>query len=304
VLVIDSIMKTREAAMKQIHTLKYACALVLAALSSMSFNAYAEEAPAAAVEPTPDWTFPMSVSLVSDYIFRGQSQTWGRPAAQFAFEADHKSGFYAGFFLSNVSDHWLPGAKVETDLYGGYRGKLTEDVGFDVGGIYYMYPGADWDESAFDGFNASNKVDTFEAYAALTYKWLTFKTGITLNEYFGWSTNNSPVNGGFAGDLDAGVTGDTSGSYFFELNAAYEVVPTWTVSGQIGRQEINNSKGLDITYYKAGVTKALPHGFSLGAFYSGSNEPDAYEDFISLDNARSDSDIARDTVFVTLTKSF
>jgi uncharacterized protein (TIGR02001 family) len=290
--------------MKQIHTLKYACALVLAALSSMSFNAYAEEAPAAAAEPTPDWTFPMSVSLVSDYIFRGQSQTWGRPAAQFAFEADHKSGFYAGFFLSNVSDHWLPGAKVETDLYGGFRGKLTEDIGFDVGGIYYMYPGADWDESAFDGFNASNKVDTFEAYAALTYKWLTFKTGITLNEYFGWSTNNSPVNGGFAGDLDAGVTGDTSGSYFFELNAAYEVVPSWTVSGQIGRQEINNSKGLDITYYKAGVTKALPQGFSLGAFYSGSNEPDAYEDFISLDNARSDSDIAKDTVFVTLTKSF
>jgi uncharacterized protein (TIGR02001 family) len=290
--------------MKQTHTLKYACALVLAALSPMSFNAYAEDAPAAAAEPTPDWTFPMSVSLVSDYIFRGQSQTWGRPAAQFAFEADHKSGFYAGFFLSNVSDHWLPGAKVETDLYGGFRGKLTEDIGFDVGGIYYMYPGADWDESAFDGFNASNKVDTFEAYAALTYKWLTFKTGITLNEYFGWSTNNSPVNGGFAGDLDAGVTGDTSGSYFFELNAAYEVVPSWTVSGQIGRQEINNSKGLDITYYKAGVTKALPHGFSLGAFYSGSNEPDAYEDFISLDNARSDSDIAKDTVFVTLTKSF
>jgi len=283
---------------------KKMCVLALAALVSISSNAYAEEAPAAAVEPTPDWTFPMSVSLVSDYIFRGQSQTWGKPAAQFAVEAVHKSGFYGGFFASNVSDHWLPGAKVETDLYGGYRGKFTDDLAFDVGGIYYMYPGADWDESVFDGFNDSNKVDTFEAYAALTYKWLTFKTGITLNEYFGWNTNNSPVNGGFAGDLDAGVTGDTSGSYFFELNAAYEVVPTWTVSGQIGRQEINNSKGLDITYYKAGVTKALPHGFSLGAFYSGSNEPDAYEDFLSLDNGRSDSDIARDTVFVSLTKSF
>jgi len=290
--------------MKQPHSLKYACALVLAALGSLSFNACAEDAPAAAAEPTPDWTFPMSVSLVSDYIFRGQSQTWGRPAAQFSVEADHKSGFYAGFFLSNVSDHWLPGATVETDLYGGFRGKFTADLAFDVGGIYYMYPGADWDESVFDGFNASNKLDTFEAYAALTYKWLTFKTGITVNEYFGWSTNNSPVNGGFAGDLGAGVTGDTSGSYYFELNAAYEVVPSWTVSGQVGRQIINNSHGLDITYYKAGVTKALPQGFSLGAFYSGTNEPDAYEDFLSLDNGHSDSDIARDTVFVTLTKSF
>lgn len=285
------------------HHKKLLTLALLGAMSAMQ-NVHAEEAAPAAAEPTPDWTFPMSVSLVSDYIFRGQSQTWGRPAVQFGVEADHKSGFYAGFFASNVSDHWLPGAKAETDLYAGFRGSFTDDLAYDVGGVYYMYPGADWDESVFDGFNDSNKVDTFEAYAALTYKWLTFKTGIALTEYFGWSTNNSPVNGGFAGDPKAGVTGDTSGSYYFEVNAAYEVAPSWTVSGQVGRQVINNAKGLDITYYKAGVTKALPMDFSLGVFYSGSNEPDAYEDFISLDNGHSDSDIAKDTVFVTLTKTF
>lgn len=297
--------------------LKLISLTLLGTLSAASGAAFAEDAPAVeapvAEAPAPDWSFPMSVSLVSDYIFRGQSQTWGKPAAQFSIEAAHKSGFYAGFFLSNVSDHWLPGANVETDLYAGFRGTLpgaASAVGFDVGAIYYMYPGADWDESAFnpprfpEGTTRSNRLNTGEAYAALTYKWLTFKTGITFTEYFGWNTNNSGVGIGFAGDLDAGVTGDTSGSYFFELNGAYEVVPTWTVSGQIGRQEINNSKGLDITYYKAGVTKALPHGFSLGAFYSGTNEPDAYEDFLSLRNTTSDSDIAKDTVFVTLTKSF
>lgn len=289
--------------MTNFHPKKTSCALALAALSSLAFNAAAEEISATVAEPTPEWSFPMSVSLVSDYIFRGQSQTWGKPALQFGVEADHASGLYAGFFISNVSDHWLPGANVETDLYGGYRGKLSDDLSYDVGGIYYMYPGADWDESAFAG-TKSNKVDTFEAYAALTYKWVTFKTGITLNEYFGWNTNNSGIGSGFAGDPRAGVTGDTSGSMFFEVNAAYEVAPTWTVSGQLGRQEINNSKGLDITYYKAGVTKGLPYGFSLGAFYSGSSEPDAYKDFLSLDNTHSDSDVAKDTVFVTLTKAF
>jgi uncharacterized protein (TIGR02001 family) len=289
---------------------------LLSALGMLSVTVYAEDAAAPApgaapaAEPTPDWTFPMSISLVSDYIFRGQSQTWGRPAAQFSVEADHKSGFYAGFFLSNVSDHWLPGANVETDLYAGYRGKLNEDVSFDVGAIYYMYPGADWDESGFNpprfpaGTTHSNSLNTGEAYAAVTYKWLTFKTGITFTEYFGWNTNNSGVGIGFAGDLDAGVTGDTSGSYFFELNGAYEVAPSWTVSGQIGRQEINNSKGLDITYYKAGVTKSLPYDLLLGVFYSGTNEPDAYEDFLSLRNTTSDSDIAKSTVFVSLTKIF
>jgi hypothetical protein len=184
------------------------------------------------------------------------------------------------------------------------------EIGFDVGAIYYMYPGADWDESGFNpplypaGTTKSNSLDTGEAYLALSYKWLTFKTGIAFTEYFGWNTNNSGVGIGFAGDLDAGVTGDTSGSYFYELNAAYEDLPTWTVSGLVGRQEINNSKGLDITYYKAGVTKALPNGFSVGAFYSATNEPDAYEDFLSLRNTTSKSDIAEDTFFVSISKSF
>lgn len=285
---------------------------LLGSFAAASGGAFAEEPPAAEA-PTPNWTFPGSVSFVSDYIFRGQSQTWGKPAAQFAIEADHKSGFYAGFAASNVSDHWLPGANLETDLFAGFRGKLpgaASEIGFDVGAIYYMYPGADWDESAFNpplfpaGTTRSNSLDTGEAYLGLTYKWLTFKTGITFTEYFGWNTNNSGVGIGFAGDLSAGVTGDTSGSYFYELNAANEVLPTWTVSGQLGRQEINNAKGLDITYYKVGVTKSLPYSFSIGAFYSGTNEPDAYKDFISLRNAHSTSDIAKDKFFVSISKSF
>lgn len=284
----------------------------------------AEDAPAvapaaapAAEVVAPDWTFPASISFVSDYIFRGQSQTWGRPAAQLFIEADHKSGFYAGFAASNVSDEWLPGANLETDFFGGYRGTVSV-FGFDVGGIYYYYPGANWDESQFEGMNRSNSINTFEVYASLSYKWLSVKAGTTLTEYFGWDTNNSPKIGhfpgdptlyGFNGDPKAGVTGgNTNGSYFFEANAAYEVYPTWTLSGQIGRQVISDADGLDITYYKAGVTKAFTlagsSGWSVGAFYSGTNEPDAYKDFISLRSGNGKSDIAKDTGFVTITKSF
>ena len=287
--------------------------LLLAGLLSMGAampaTVMAEEAAAA---PAPDWTFPASISFVSDYIFRGQSQTWGRPAAQFAIEADHKSGFYAGFAASNVSDEWLPGANLETDFFGGYRGTVSV-FGFDVGGIYYYYPGANWDESQFVGMNRDNSLNTFEVYASLSYKWLSVKAGRTLTEYFGWDTNNSPALGhfpgnatlyGFNGDPNAGVTGDTNGSYFYEANAAYEVFPTWTLSGQIGRQVVSDAKGLDITYYKAGVTKGFSGGWSVGAFYSGTNEPDAYKDFITLRNGNGKSDIARDTGFLTISKSF
>lgn len=293
-------------------------ALAAAGLVQSGFALAEEAAPAEAAKaeaPAPDWTVAGSVSFVSDYIFRGQSQTWGKPAAQFGVEANHKSGFYTGFFASNVSDHWLPGANLETDLYAGYRGKLpgaASEVGFDLGAIYYVYPGGDWDESPFVGSNSSNKLDTAELYLGLSYKWLSFKTGITLTEYFGWNTNNSapanePSNGGvadFNGDANAGVTGNTRGSYYFEVNAAYEVAPTWTVSGQVGRQIVDDSRGLDITYYKAGVTKGFNGGWSVGAFYSGTNEPDAYEKFLSLRNGTSKSDIADSTVFVSISKAF
>lgn len=257
-----------------------------------------------AAEPASDWTVPMSIGLVSDYIFRGQSQTWGGPALQFSIEAAHKSGFYAGFFASNVSDQWLPGASVETDFYGGYRFKLADTVGVDVGAIYYYYPGGNWNDSVFVCCNASNRLDTAEAYIALSYEWLTFKTGRTLNEYFGWSTNNSGLNGGFIGDLGAGVTGNTRGSHYFELNASYDIAEGWNLSGQVGRQIVRNSTGLDITYYKVGVTKALPQGWSAGLFYSATNEPNAYKDFASLAKSSGDSDIARDTFFVNVTKAF
>ena len=40
-------------------------------LATMSTAAVAEDALAKAAEPAPEWTFPNSVSLVSDYIFRG-----------------------------------------------------------------------------------------------------------------------------------------------------------------------------------------------------------------------------------------
>lgn len=284
----------------------YPAFLGLAGLA-IAQGAGAADAAADAAAPAPTWTFPTSISLVSDYIFRGQSQTWGKPAIQFSVEADHASGLYAGFFASNVSDNWIPGAHVETDYYGGFRGNLpaaAAEVAFDVGAIYYAYPGANWDKSNWSGFNKSNKVDTLEAYLGLTYKWLNFKTGRTLTEYFGWSTNNSPVNGGFNGDLSAGVTGNTRGSYFYEFNANYEVLPSWSLTGQLGRQIVAESTGLDITYYKAGVSKAFSAGWSATAVYSGSNTPDAYRNFLSLRNNGHDSDVTEKKLVVSVTKSF
>ncbi|MEY3883887.1 MAG: hypothetical protein RLZZ379_1165 [Pseudomonadota bacterium] len=288
--------------------------LSIAVLSALALPtiSFAADAVAPAAEATPEWTVPMNVGFVSDYIFRGQSQSWGKPSVQGGIELDHKSGLYAGLAFATVSANWLPGASYETDIYGGFRNSFADTgVGYDVGGIYYAYPSGDWNKSIFP--SNKNSLNTFEVYAALSYKFLSVKAGRTLTEYFGWNLNNSGV-GVFntnAPDSGAsGVTGNTKGSYFYEANAAYEVLPTWTVSGQLGRQIIAESTGLDWTYYKLGMTKAFANSWSVGGFYSGTSEPAAYKNFASLSNAAGTlnnggtSNVAKDQVFLTIGKSF
>ena len=90
----------------------------------------------------------------------------------------------------------------------------------------------------------------------------------------------------------------------YELNAAYDIAEGWNLSGQIGRQVIAHATGLDINYYKVGITKALPEGWSAGAFFSATSEPDAYRSYYSLNNGTSKHDIAKEKFFVSVTKAF
>ena len=53
--------------------------------------------------PTPEHTFTANIGLFSEYIFRGISQTGGKPAVQGGFDYSHASGFYAGTWASNIT---------------------------------------------------------------------------------------------------------------------------------------------------------------------------------------------------------
>ena len=241
----------KSAAMRMIKTL---VAMTAAALLSSSPVRAEEAAPA----PQPDFTAAGSITLVNDYLFRGISQTWGKPAVQLWGEINHRSGLYAGVFASNVSHDMYPGTHYETDIYGGLRGKLPgalSALNYDVGLTYIYYPGGNYNQAKY--VYESSKFNTLEAAVSLNYQWFTLKAGRSLTEFFGWNTNNSAIGSGFNGDLEAGVTGTTKGSWFVEAGAAYEIAPGWNVNATIGRQDINNSTGLDWTYYKAGVTRTF-----------------------------------------------
>ena len=288
--------------------------LTIAVLSALASQvAFADEAaaPAAAAAPTPTWTFPASATLVSDYIWRGQTQTWGNPAAQFGIEADHASGFYAGFWGSNVSSHWLPNANLETDWSVGFRNTIATDFKYDIGAVYVWYPDGNFDKAPAFTHYAKSKLDTAEIYASLGWKWFTVKAGANPTKFYGWNTDNSgTVAAGasnpfsFAGDHGAGVTGDTKWSHYFMASASYDLPQGFNVAGEVGRQVIENSTGLDWTWYKVGVTKTFADTWALNAFYTGTTGSDAYKGFASFDNPNDTKNIDSKKVVVGITKSF
>jgi uncharacterized protein (TIGR02001 family) len=100
-----------------------------------------------------------NVTLTSDYPFRGVSQTTRDPAIQGGFDYAFDSGFYIGTWASNVS---FGVTSLEWDLYAGFAGQITEDVGYDLVYIRYEYPGA------------GSELDYNEFGASIAWKDLTF----------------------------------------------------------------------------------------------------------------------------------
>lgn len=101
-------------------------------------------APASAEDtaPPPPVTVSGSVALVSDYRFRGVSQSDEEAAIQAGITITHESGFYAGFWSSNLAG-WgtFGGPNLELDLIGGYKRSLGSGTAIDVGLTWYTYPG-------------------------------------------------------------------------------------------------------------------------------------------------------------------
>ncbi len=113
--------------------------------------------PALAQEEEKLVTVSGSVGLVSDYRFRGVSQTDKEMGVQGGITLSHASGFYAGTWGSNLAG-WgtFGGSNTELDLFGGYKMDLGGGMAIDAGLTWYMYPGG------------ANKTDFAELYAKLS----------------------------------------------------------------------------------------------------------------------------------------
>lgn len=100
--------------------------------------------------PPPALTVNGTATVVSDYRFRGISQTDKNFAIQGSITISHKSGFYASVWGSSVDGYvtaagdYVNGtnggqANVELDVIGGFK-KTVGGTTFDIGVLYYVYP--------------------------------------------------------------------------------------------------------------------------------------------------------------------
>lgn len=220
--------------------LKIAPKMVLAALA-VSGAAFAQTK-----APEPDYTLSYNVGVVSDYRYRGLSQSARKPALQGGVDFAHKSGFYLGAWGSTI--RWIkdtaPGLKgsVEVDLYGGYKGSINDTFSFDVGGLEYWYVDNNYKNAT--GENAN----TFELYGALSAGPATVKYSHSLTPLFGAANSKN------SGYLDLSAT--------FDVGNGFSVVP------HIGWQKIRRFG----TYMDYSVTVAKEFsGLILSAGVVGTN---------------------------------
>lgn len=82
-----------------------------------------------------------SATIVSDYRFRGISQSDKRIAIQGGFGISHESGFYVSTWGSSIDDYVANGSDAEIDFVAGYSHTFGGTT-IDAGVLYYYFPGA------------------------------------------------------------------------------------------------------------------------------------------------------------------
>jgi uncharacterized protein (TIGR02001 family) len=117
-----------------------------------------------------------NVALVSDYRFRGISQSDESAAIQGGFDAEFGPGFYIGTWGSSVDFDSNDGydGSLELDYYGGWASAIGDtDFGIDVGYAYYDYPGD----------SGSPKGDYQEVYVSGSWKDLSISVNYSDDYY-------------------------------------------------------------------------------------------------------------------------
>jgi len=188
--------------------------LVLAAalLAVTAGSAFAADmplkAPAAAPAPFDPWDIAFGSAVMSDYIFRGVTQSNHNPSVTAYFEPRYNVNkdlqLYIGTSTESIS--FANRAAAEVDVYGGIRPTFGA-AAFDFGVWGYLYPGGQCigpssncppgSEVLPNGNVMKKDVSFFEGYAKVNYT-INDSFQVGLNEYYSPDFLNSGAWGDYA----------------------------------------------------------------------------------------------------------
>jgi len=184
----------------------------------------------------------LNIATVSDYLFRGVSQT-SKAAVQGGLDYSHASGFYAGTWMSNVNF----GGGQEVDLYTGLRGS-SNGIGYDLGAIYYWYPDSGGDQTGLEAdyseVSLGLSAGPVSASVAYTFWGETSNAPFDSGDLYYKLSTDVPLSDGFSGNIFIGYydfDNKTSGA---GVNTATESYAHWGASlakdvGQFGSVSLN-----------------------------------------------------------------
>ena len=192
-----------------------------------------------------------TITLASDNVSRGISDTDGAPAIQGSFDYTHDSGAYAGLWASNVKFRenadvpavdTVEEATIEIDYYLGYSGDLSPALSWDAGVMYMSYPGAD----------SSLNYDYWEVYGMLTYT----LDGTILSPEFGVELYHTPDN------LE-----DTGAADYMVASVSLSMPMDTVLYLSAGRSTFDDFPADDYSDYKIALSKEI-EGFGVELSYT------------------------------------
>jgi len=180
-----------------------------------------------------------NAALSSDYRYRGISQSRLKPALSAGVDYAMPNGFYVGAWGSTIK--WVKDAagdaKLELDLYGGYKGQISNFATYDVGLLQYLYPSAGTTD--FDALYKNP--NTTEVYGALTMGPLTGKLSYSLTNLFG--------------NYDFAQAKDSKGSVYLDVSANFDIGSGVILTPHLGFQRVWNIANASYNDYSLTASK-------------------------------------------------
>ncbi len=168
----------------------------------------------------------LNAGAVSDYRYRGISQTRLEPAVQAGVDYT-AGGLYLGAWASTIK--WIKDgggdAPAEVDFYGGWKGEISKGLGYDVGVLRYQYFGHDLAVSP----------NTTEVYGALSFGPATLKLSHSLGNLFGFA--------------------DSRNSSYVDLSASFDVGGGVMLAPHLGYQKVAHNRNASYTDFSLAVSR-------------------------------------------------